>query len=112
MPRSQLEILFERHIHDAELPVPLTSHRFHPTRRWEADFAWPSYKTLLEIEGGEMAYGRHTRGKGFVNDCEKYIEAQILGWRVVRIPGTWVHNGEGIEYLARLFNVLMEQRHD
>ncbi len=110
--RSQLEILFERHIQDAQLPTPQTSYRFHPTRKWEADFAYPGYALLIEIEGGEMARGRHTRGKGFINDCEKYAEAQILGWRVLRIPGTWVHNGEGVRYLERLLAALEEMYND
>jgi very-short-patch-repair endonuclease len=106
--RSQLEILFERHIQDAGLPEPETAFRFakHIGRRWEADFAFPEHKLLVEIEGGEWARGRHTRGKGFIRDAEKYAEAQIMGWRVLRIPGTWVHNGEGIRYLERLLNAL------
>lgn len=108
--RSQLEILFERHIRDAHLPTPETSYRFHPTRRWEADFAWPDLKLLCEVEGGEMSSGRHTRGKGFINDCEKYAEAQILGWRVLRIPGTWVHDGSGVLYLDRLIAVLQREQ--
>lgn len=104
--RSQLEILFERHIQDARLPTPETAYKFHPTRKWEADFAYPRYRLLIEIEGGEWTQGRHSRAKGFINDCEKYAEAQILGWRVLRIPGTWVHDGTGVGYLDRLLNAL------
>ena len=109
--RSQLEILFERHIQDAGLPEPEVAYRFarHIGRRWEADFAFLPYKLLVEIEGGEFQRGRHTRGKGFVNDCEKYAEAQIMGWRVLRIPGTWVHNGEGVRYLERLLATLEQE---
>jgi len=107
MPRrSALELLFEQHIKDVGLPVPRTSYRFHPARRWEADFAYPDLWLLIEIEGGEWASGRHTRGSGFIADCEKYAEAQIAGWRVLRIPGTWVHNGKGVQYLARLIHTL------
>ena len=108
--RSQLELLFEQHIFDAYLPKPETSYRFHPTRRWEADFAWPKLMLLCELEGAEFVQGRHTRGRGFVNDCEKYAEAQILGWRVLRIPGSWVKNGTGIQYLSRLIRTLRKDQ--
>jgi len=59
-------------------------HRFHPTRRWRFDFAWPSKKIAVEIEGGTWTGGRHTRGAGFQKDCEKYNAAAVLGWTVLR----------------------------
>jgi very-short-patch-repair endonuclease len=59
--------------------------RFHPTRRWRADFAHPPSHTLIEIEGGIYVNGRHNRGAGFAADLEKYLEAALAGWRVVRL---------------------------
>ena len=32
--------------------------------------------------------GRHNRAAGFVADAEKYLEAAIGGWRVVRLVGS------------------------
>jgi hypothetical protein len=29
--------------------------------------------------------GRHTRGKGFAGDMEKYNEATSMGWRLIRV---------------------------
>lgn len=106
MTRSHLEMLFEQHIRDAGLPAPETEYKFHPTRNWRADFAYPGLRLLVEVEGGEWARGRHTRGSGFIRDAEKYAEAQIAGWRVLRIPGTWVHDGSGVHYLDRLICTL------
>lgn len=112
MPRrSTLELLFEQHITDAGLPCPKTSYTFAKEtlgRNWEADFAWPDLMLLCEIEGGVHIGGRHTRGVGFINDCEKYAEAQILGWRVMRLPGPWVEDGTAIIYLCRLIERLRE----
>lgn len=61
--------------------------KFHPTRRWRADFGHPGSRTLIEIEGGIFmrAGGRHTRGGGYANDAEKYLEAALAGWTVLRL---------------------------
>lgn len=59
-------------------------HRFYDKRKWRFDFAHIESKTAIEIEGGAFTQGRHTRGKGFVNDMEKYNQAALLGWTVLR----------------------------
>ena len=66
------------------LPKPVAEHKFHQTRKWRFDFAWPEYKVALEVEGAVWTNGRHTRGSGFVRDMEKYNEAAKLGWRIIR----------------------------
>jgi very-short-patch-repair endonuclease len=60
-----------------------TEYKFHPTRKWRFDVAIPALKVAVEYEG---IYGksRHTTMSGYTGDCEKYNEAQILGWRVLR----------------------------
>ncbi len=79
---------FERLLRSVGLPAPVREHRFHPVRRWRFDYAWPSEKVALEVEGGVWTGGRHTRGAGFVADIEKYNAATVAGWRVVRVvPG-------------------------
>lgn len=76
---------------------------FHPERKWRFDFADKENKIAVEVEGGVYARGRHTRGSGFVKDCKKYNEAELLGWTVLRIPGPWVETGEGIAFVERAY---------
>lgn len=59
--------------------------RFHPVRMWRADYAHHESRTLIEVEGGIHSYGRHNRASGFIADSEKYLEATLLGWRVIRL---------------------------
>ena len=71
-----------------KMPEPQREHKFHPTRRWRFDFAWPEKKVAVEIEGGVYIDGRHTRGKGYERDLEKYNAAVADGWKVFRFtPG-------------------------
>ena len=58
--------------------------RFHPTRKWQFDFALPALKVAIEVEGGVFSGGRHTRGAGYIKDCEKYNAATLMGWSVLR----------------------------
>jgi very-short-patch-repair endonuclease len=84
------------------LPAPVQEFRFHPTRKWRFDLAWPDQKVACEIEGGVFVSGRHVRGVGFLNDCEKYAEAAILGWRIIRVATQQVESGEAALWLERL----------
>lgn len=65
-------------------PDACAEFRFHPTRKWRADFAIPSAKLLIEIDGGAWSGGRHTRGAGFIADQSKLNAAACLGYRVLR----------------------------
>lgn len=86
------------------VPTPLTEYRFHPTRQWRFDYAWPVEKIALEYEGGIWDEGRHIRGKGYENDCEKYDEATFLGWRVYRCTYDLVASGYIADLIKRHFD--------
>lgn len=87
-------------------PMPECEYRFHPERKWRLDFAWPSYKLAVEIEGGVWVRGRHVRGIGFVKDMEKYNELAILGWCLLRFQPK--EQGKAERYLKDFF--LMNKR--
>ena len=61
--------------------------RFHASRKWRADFAHVGSRILIEIEGGIFLAkgGRHNRGSGYAKDAEKYLEAALAGWTVLRL---------------------------
>lgn len=86
-PPSRLERKFQHYWQSLGGPVLEREYRFHPTRKWRADFAHAESRTLIEIEGGIYIAGggRHNRAAGFVADLEKYLEAALGNWRVVRL---------------------------
>lgn len=110
---SELEIQFARlwNTLAGEIPMPQREFKFNDQRGWRFDFAWPSQKLALEIEGdtrgravichacgarvrsvgtaGKLGRelrlgGRHTRATGFQSDCDKYNTATALGWSILR----------------------------
>ncbi len=72
------------------LPAWDREYRFSPPRKWRFDFAWPGHKLAIEVDGGLWVGGRHNRARGYITDCEKLLAAQLLGWRVVKIPSDWL----------------------
>ena len=95
---SRLERKFELLWRALDGPALETEFRFHPTRHWRADYAHLESRTLIEIEGGVWMGGRHNRAAGFVADAEKYFEATLGGWRVVRL----VDSQLSLENMGRL----------
>lgn len=94
---SLLEEILYQQIIDDKLPKPEREYKFHPKRKWRFDLAWPVAFIAVEIEGGVWVQGRHNRGKGFLNDIEKYNTATILGWKVLRFSGEDIYNGEALK---------------
>lgn len=90
----------ELHLLAARVPPWQRDYVFHPTRKWELDFAWPELRVYLSIEGGvgksshrgirpvyrsKIIAGRQIKVKvgirdGLAEDLEKHNEAALLGW--------------------------------
>lgn len=68
--------------------VPLREFRFHPTRKWRFDLAWPELRVAVELDGATWHGGRHTSGAGYREDCLKLNAAVRAGWRVLRYTST------------------------
>ena len=78
-----------------------TEYLFHPTRKWRFDYAWPTERVAVEIDGGQWVAngGRHNRD----SDREKLNQAAAQGWRVLRFSTQQVDRDPGgcVELLRR-----------
>lgn len=84
-----------------KLPAPECQYRFAPPRRWTFDLCWPDLKLACEVEGGIWTKGRHTRGKGYEKDVEKYNEAALAGFRLIRVTTGMVKDGRALSVVER-----------
>ncbi|MEN2997553.1 MAG: hypothetical protein ABDH28_00725 [Brevinematia bacterium] len=57
------------------------------------DYAIPSIKVAIEIEGGVYIYGRHNNPIGYTEDVIKYNIATLEGWRVYRFTTEMLRKG-------------------
>lgn len=121
MSAPELQLLAQ--ILVARLPTPrygTKQWRFHPRRRWRADFAWPRHGpngVIVEVEGGYWQKARtkdgqetghsagHAHPARFEADVEKYNEATLAGITVIRVTPAMIRDGRALEYVKRaLYN--------
>lgn len=107
-PDLELELLAQ--IRLCGLPEPEMEYRFHSVRKWRFDFCWPDRMIAVEVEGGTWAMGRHTRPAGYEADCEKYTEATLLGWRLLRFTGDMIKDGRALNFIIRALDSFRPQR--
>ena len=109
MAASRLESRFLLLWRVAQGPPLEREVRFHTSRRWRADFAHMGSRTLIEIEGGIFipGGGRHNRGGGYAKDAEKYLEAVLAGWTVIRLTAHQLEV-DFIERIVAWINTLPE----
>lgn len=100
MQTTQIPDIYFTHY---KLPVPQREYKFHTTRKWRIDFAFPCIKLAIEIEGGIYKRGRHTRPIGFIKDIEKYNALTELGWVILRYPP----NAIWYEQIKRVYDMLI-----
>lgn len=79
-------------------------YKFHSKRKWRFDYCNIETKTAIEIEGGAWTSGRHTRGKGFIGDMEKYNASIELGWVVLRYTPSQMAEIKTFEQIQKVCN--------
>ena len=82
------------------LPEPIKEYQFAPPRKWCFDYLFDGL-IALEVEGGVWVAGRHNRGKGFLADMEKYNEAAILGYVLLRCTPQDIETGAVFALIKR-----------
>ncbi len=93
MSQSELERTFETIWRQLGGPALEREYRFHPIRKWRLDFACPSLKLGVEVEGGTRSgKSRHTTGDGYTKDCIKYNQLALDGWRLFRLTSDMLAN--------------------
>ena len=93
-----------------ELQEPVREFRFHPTRKWRFDFAWPNVKLAVEIDGMARGGGRHQRYAGFTRDAEKGRAATELDWQVLHFTGDDLRSSpvQSVELVAKILKGMQE----
>jgi len=102
-PSKKLENLFLSVWESLGGPPLQREVRLIPNRKFRVDFYDPTNRIAYEIEGGVFSGGRHTRGVGFIKDCEKYNLHLAAGIPVYRIPSPLITK-EYIEWLISWTN--------
>ncbi|ENU56886.1 hypothetical protein L291_3214 [Acinetobacter guillouiae MSP4-18] len=77
-------------------------YKFHPKRKWRADFHIVGKMILVEVEGGVWSGGRHTRGKGYIGDMEKYNAAVVMGYQIIRFTTEQVKSGLAVQQIEMM----------
>ncbi|WP_000097332.1 DUF559 domain-containing protein [Acinetobacter baumannii] len=95
------EVLLATHLRACKIGFE-QEYKFHPARKWRADFLITGTKILIEVEGGIWSGGRHTRGKGYIGDMEKYNSAAMKGFTVLRFSTEQVKSGLAIKQIEQL----------
>ncbi len=100
---SEGETILATHLRACKISFE-QEYKFHPKRKWRADFLITGKKILVEVEGGIWSGGRHTRGKGYIGDMEKYNSAAMMGFTVLRFSTEQVKSGLAVQQIEQLVN--------
>lgn len=84
--KKQFAATFEANWRLLNGPELEKEHYFNPERGYRNDYLHRPTMTLIELEGGVFTKGRHVRPVGFIDDCVKYNQAAMMGYRIIRIP--------------------------
>ena len=107
--QNPAHLLMEKYLRELGLDFRAEWQFFHE-RKWRFDYmlggfvnsqCWHPGDTAIEIEGAVWTRGRHTRGKGYIADLEKYRTAAAIGIKVYRFSTQEVMNGTAKAFLER-----------
>jgi very-short-patch-repair endonuclease len=107
--RFEEQLAFE--IRAQRLPEPVEQHRWATElvnangrpRQFKADFAWPPYRLICEIQGGLWMPrgGGHSHPMHIEKDIERQQCAVLLGWWIFPVTTDEVKSGKAIGLVVR-----------
>ena len=95
--RSTLELQFWAQVDTAGLPA---ANEEYPVCGHKADFAWPTYKVLAELQGATWSRGRHTRGRGYAEDRMLSNWRQLDGWIALEFTSDHLNDDHAIPIVS------------
>ena len=102
-PAAKFAFVWERDGFDGGDPD--LEFRFHPSRRWRFDYAWPELMIAVEIDG--FGFG-HQSQQGIGGQNEKRNAAIELGWRVLVFDSRTLGSKQGVaDAVEQVCRVLM-----
>lgn len=102
---SQLELMLLTRLRRDGLPEPARQHPCIPGRKFAFDFAWPSHRLAVEVQGGVHIKGAHSTGTGIERDCLKLSLAAAVGWRVLPISAAMIRSGQAVALIRQALSV-------
>jgi very-short-patch-repair endonuclease len=94
--KNDAEDLLEQMLKDAGYDAD-REYRWHPSRKFRSDFALVQDRILIEIEGsGHRTYSR------FLSDIDKYNQATVHGWSLLRCQPKQVAGGYIMDLLEEM----------
>ena len=97
--QSQAKNILELILDEIPFKV-IQEYRFDKIRRFRFDYyiKLDNNKSLaIEFEGGAWSKGRHTRPKGYINDCTKYNLATSLNIPVLRYTSEHLNDPDKVK---------------
>lgn len=88
-----------------------TEYKFHERRKWRLDYVVPDHAIALEYEGIYGPKSRHLTVGGYRKDVEKYNEAALYGWLLLRFTHDHLASGEALNILERAIALKRDNSH-
>lgn len=96
---SPIEALLAVQIRDDGGMVP-PERQFRPLddRKFRCDFAWPSVRLIVEVDGAV-----HRIKSRFHADIEKQALLVLAGWTILRVGGREVRDGTAVKWVLEAY---------
>lgn len=99
---SRLEATFRIQLMELRQRVPCIppwerNFEFAPPRKKQVDWAWPTIRFGIEVDGGV-----HRTAERFDGDREKMALALLNDWRILPVTKVHVHDGRAIAWAETL----------